>query len=312
MQRARNYGLVVVSLFLTVNCVCRGQAASDPSSNEQPATEHVALDHEGWKAPSLPTRGASSTEHPLVELNGLFVMHTYKSDSDGQFQYGTPPVEFGTDGAFGLTSKGGLYGAFGTDGANETIRTSGLPPQVLAAAEQFSNPSLDLSKTSLRLQDAWGFGGGWHPMRDFEVGFRYSRDSWRYDWLGYPAGTTIPYLKGILLSRVVYIRYDGKWERLQLMLNGGAGSASTEFRRGVETYLHDGYETPIIGLPAGWTVPLSARLGLIVVRPNPTESGDKTSVVTFVRYDYAESKLGGTAVSKRQIVAGIEMVYGAR
>jgi hypothetical protein len=216
------------------------------------------------------------------------------------------------DGAFGLTSRRGVYGAFGTEGVNETIRTSGLPPQVIAAAEQFSNPSLDLSKTSLRLQDAWGFGGGWHPVRGLEVGFRYSRDSWRYDWLGYPAGTTIPYLKGILLSRIGFVRYDGEFKRLQLVLNGGAGTASAEFRRGVESYLHDGYETPIIGLPASLTAPLSGRLGLLLLKPKPTESGDRMSLVTFARYDYDETKLAGTAVSKRQIVAGVEMVYGAR
>jgi hypothetical protein len=97
-----------------------------------------------------------------------------------------------------------------------------------------------------------------------------------------------------------------------MMLNGGAGSASAEFRRGVETYLHDGYEAPIAGLPAGFTFPLSGRLGLLALKPNPTESGDKTSLVTFVRCDYAESKLAGTTVLKRQIVAGIEMIYGAR
>jgi hypothetical protein len=304
--------LVVVTLFLTSNCACRGQAVSDPCSSERHAAKSIALDRAGWKAPSQQSREAKSAEHPLFELNGLFVAHTYKSDSNGQFQYGTPPVEFGMGGSFGMTSRGGLYGAFGAEGVNETILTSGLPPQVIAAAEQFSNPSLDVRKTSLRLQDAWSFGGGWHPMRNFGVGFRYSRDSWRYDWLGYPAGTTIPYLKGILLSRIAYIRYDGKWDRLQFMLNGGAGAASAEFRRGIETYLHDGYEAPIIGLPAGFTVPLSGRLGLLALRPNPKESGDKTSLITFVRYDYAESKLAGTTVLKRQIVAGFEMVYGAR
>jgi hypothetical protein len=159
-----------------------------------------------------------------------------------------------------------------------------------------------LDRTSLRLQNAWGFGAGAYPIRNLQVGFHYNQDSWRYDWLGFPAGTTIPYIKGTQWSRTGFIRYTPDIGKFHLALEGGGGQAQVDFAQGTEAFLAD-HNSALLARPSGTTFPFSGELSYNWLNPKEGESGH---IGPFVRYDYAITNLdGSTKVHKRELVFGL-------
>jgi hypothetical protein len=258
--------------------------------------------------PVAPQGTQAARPHParrIFELSASGVENTYRSDSGSRFQYGTPPIQGGFGASFGMASNRRPFGAFEGAGVHETIRVSHPPGAVVAAAGQFVNPPLNLGKTSLRLQNGWGLGAGFYPVRNLLLGARYQHDSWRWDWLGNPARTVLPYLKGTMFSCVGFARYDAEFRHLQLRIDGGAGRAKVDFSQGIEEYLGDGRETLLARLPSGTFAPFSGRLGYLWRFSADRNSG--TALIPYARYDYAEARLSGTGVLKRQIVFGVEL-----
>jgi len=263
-------------------------------------------------APQGPPAAKPQLSRRVVELSATGIENTYRSDSGNHFQYGTPPIEGAFGASFGLASNWRPFAGFEGAGVHETIRVSHPPAVVLAAAGQFANPTLDLHRTSLRLQDAWGVAAGFYPLHNLELGARYMHDSWRWDWLGNPARTVLPYLKGTMFSRVGFARYNAESRRFQLGIDGGAGLAKVDFSQGIEEYLGDGRETLLAQLPSGIVVPLSARLGYMVLKPTVGDWDERMALIPYARYDYVEATLSGTKVLKRQISFGVEFSCCAR
>jgi hypothetical protein len=263
-------------------------------------------------APQVQASATSFSGRRLINLSGWIVYNTYRTDTGGQFQYGTPVIQPGFAGSAGLSTNKAVFGTLEAGGVNEEIRTKDLPQPVIAAANQFTSPSLDLNRTSLRLQSGWGFGAGVYLFRDLEIGARSSQDSWRYDWLGYPAGTTIPYLKGKMWSRVGFVRYTGELKRLQAILDAGGGRAPADFSQGYESNLKDGHETLLARLPSGVTIPLSGRLGFAVIKNGGQGLNGLGTVVVFARYDYSLTNFGDTRIYKRQIACGLEFEFASK
>jgi hypothetical protein len=248
-----------------------------------------------------PFAGAQ-TDYPLFEITGMSVDHTFLSDKDGQFQYGTHTIEFSGTAALGITTALHPFAMIEPAGVHEDIGVSNMPASVIAAAAAF-NPPLSLQTPSFRLQTSWNLGAGVNilPHHNFEIGARYLKDGWRYDWLGYPAKTTIPYLKGMQWSRVGYVRYAIEKYKFQLTLDGGAGYSSINFHKGEEAYLSDN-DGQLLSRLSGIIVPTSVELGYTLVRPFG-EDWDG-GIIPFVRYEYARGNFDGTTITKRQILFG--------
>jgi hypothetical protein len=231
-----------------------------------------------------------------VDFSGI--VNTYKPDNGDSYQLGTYPVQFEYQGGVGLGTGGRPFGYGEMDGVHEKVTSSDLPEPVVAWGKGYS-PTV-LNQTSLRLQNSWGGSLGFYLTRDLRVGARFYENSWRYDYLGYGAGTTIPYVKGIQKTPSAFVNYTHDGSGWRVMLDAGGGRAAVNFVQGVESWLADGYEKPLSSL-SGTPISVSGGLGKVF-----EYSGSK--IIPFIRYGMIFTNLaGGTDVRRSLLDFGIQM-----
>jgi hypothetical protein len=179
---------------------------------------------------------------PILCLAGEYAHHGYRTDEGGRFRFGAPSVDFRIGGEI-VTYKGGGSSPSGYLAAyTHSVETPQIPESVRTRAEQRGIP---VDRVSLRLQSFWGVAVSVFASPDLRVGYRYRSESWRYDSLAKPAGTTIPYIKGEQSSQALLIVHTSRAGKLRLRAGAFIGRASVSFRDGEERYLSDNDEATI-------------------------------------------------------------------
>lgn len=239
-------------------------------------------------------------DRKLVEASLGVNLHTYHSDKNDRFQLGAPSVEPAFNGFVGLTKSNQPFGGGFAGAYNQRITTGALPAPVLLAMNEQGIPQ---NNFSLRLQYAWQVGGGVYLAKDLLVGYRFARDTWRYDDISRPARTTIPYIRSKQHSHIAIARYAPTIKRFHFHLESGVGHASLNFVTGEERNLRNNDEGSIAKV-SGFVVPTSVGTGVRV-----TEIGETAAILPFVRFDRSITKVSGLRVTNQNVYFGVKFVF---
>jgi hypothetical protein len=234
----------------------------------------------------------------IAEVSFSGIHHTYRSDDGTSFRLGVPPVEFGFLGGIGISNQG-PYAIGDFNGVHENVYVSNPPPAVVSWAKAYPGA---LNQISLRLQDSYGGDAGFFLFPRLKVGAGIYKNSWRHDYLGYSAGTDIPYAKGIQQSYFGFAEYTAgqKW---QTTVNAGAGRANIRYVQGDESFLSDGDASELYN-SSGTIIPASLKFGRFI----PFWEDEKAALLIFTKYDFSHTSVGTTTVNRGIFLFGIRLM----
>jgi len=196
----------------------------------------------------------------------------------------------------GSTDNGGYYGLW-MGGLYENISAPNVPAEVLADAAKNHLPQNLFSETSLRLQYSWGVNMGFFAGKYTKISADFNRSSWRYDYLGYGAGTTIPYYKDIEKALTLKVNISTPFQHnVRVFAEVGGGWVMANYWSGVESYLTDGDNTQVASRN-GFIIPVSAGLSYAI------KIDDSLKVYPYVRAGYDHSFLASGISASRYCVS---------